>query len=337
MLALPVLIYVTTSSPKQWVESHFLQMPNAGSYLNTFAKRSARNGTPLSREQRMELLRIISEEFKQTEVDALQNARPQTDGDEQRVWLEQCDERIARRAEPLLEERQWKEFQAYQRRQSQQRVVPADEPTWGRTAPFYRCLIDLYFFMILPLNCVRMCGALIRDELEANTMSFLTTRPLSRARLLVVKFLSQTAVLQIWFLAQTVLVFIAGQLRDIPALTSLLPSFLGAQVLAVTAWSALGLFLGLVSKRYMALAVVYGAIVEMGIGRIPTNINALSLMRHLKGLLVQNEGLQNVFHWSTGNAATAVSALVFGAVLFLILGTLLFTYKEYHHTAEMQK
>jgi hypothetical protein len=120
-----------------------------------------------------------------------------------------------------------------------------------------------------------MCGALIRDELETDTLGFLTTRPLSRARLLLIKYLSQTAWLEIWMLVQALLLFAAGSLRQIPALGGLIPLFLAAQFLAVLAWGALGLFLGQVSKRYMALALLYGLIVEMGIGRIPTNINTL--------------------------------------------------------------
>jgi len=45
---------------------------------------------------------------------------------------------------------------------------------------------------------------------------------------------------------------------------------------------------GQITKRYLALAVVYGFIVEMGIGAIPTNVNNFSLVRHLKTLLVHD-------------------------------------------------
>ena len=100
--------------------------------------------------------------------------------------------------------------------------------------------MDFYFFVILPLGCVRASGALIRDELQADTLGFLTTRPLSRARLLAAKYLSQTAWLQIVFLIETLLLFAAGLLRHIPAIGALMPLFLAAQLLAVPAWSALG-------------------------------------------------------------------------------------------------
>jgi len=136
---------------------------------------------------------------------------------------------------------------------------------------------------------------------------------------------------------ETGLLFAAGGLRQIPDLSSLLPLFLAAQFLAVLAWSALGTFLGLVTTRYMAMAMVYGLIVEMGIGRIPTNINTLSLMRHLKVLLAHNPALREIYDWSGDGVSLSIGALVFGGGIFLTLAILLFTFREYHHTAEMQK
>ena len=97
---------------------------------------------------------------------------------------------------------------------------------------------------------------------------------------------------------ETLLLFAAGFWREIPALGELLPLFLAAQFLAVLAWSALGAFLGQLTSRYMAIALVYGFIVELGIGNIPTNINTLSLMRHLKALLAHNPALFETYEWA---------------------------------------
>jgi hypothetical protein len=337
LLALPILIYLTTSSPRTWTENHRPQIGNPAADLSGFYRRLARAGLSLPPEQKAELLRIFTEEYARAESDGDQTQSPETSAERQRQRVEECHERIAQRAQPLLDERQFAQFQTFQRRSRTQRPPPVIDLVWDRTAPFYHWLIDVYFFILVPLTCVRMCGALIRDELETDTLGFLTTRPLSRARLLLIKYLSQTAWLEIWMLVQTLLLFAAGNLRQIPALGSLIPLFLAAQFLAVLAWGALGLFLGQVSKRYMALALVYGLIVEMGIGRIPTNINTLSLMRHLKALLGHNAALQGIYNWPAMGASGPSGALVLAAVLFLSLAALMFTFKEYHHTTEMQK
>jgi ABC-type transport system involved in multi-copper enzyme maturation permease subunit len=218
------------------------------------------------------------------------------------------------------------------RRQLSEVSVP-----WSRTEPFYHWLINFYFFLILPLTCVRGCAPLIRDELQADTLGFLITRPVSRARLLLLKYACQVAWLEILLLLETLLLFAAGAARGVPALGTLLPLVLGVQMLAVPAWSALGLLLGQLTTRYMAAALLYGAIVEMGIGRIPTNINSLSIIRHLQVLLSQNAAMHGLYAWPSGKVATALGALLVAPVIFLGVAALLFSMVEYHHGAEMQK
>ena len=127
-------------------------------------------------------------------------------------------------------------------------------------------------------------------------------------------------------------------MRQIPGLGSLLPLFLAVQFLAVPAWGALGLFLGQATKCYLPLAVVYGLIVELGIGDIPTNINTLSLTRHLKTLLSHDAGRSRAFsNGPPGGVMIPVAALLLGAVLCLNLSALLFTLREYHAATEVHK
>jgi ABC-type transport system involved in multi-copper enzyme maturation permease subunit len=197
--------------------------------------------------------------------------------------------------------------------------------------------MDFYFFIILPLTCVRGAGPLIRDELQADTLGFLLTRPIGRARLLIAKYATQVAWLEMVLLLETLLLFAAGALRQVDSLGALLPLVLGIQILVVPAWCALGLLLGQLTTRYMAMALLYGAIVEMGIGRIPTNINTLSIIRHLQTLLTHNHQLQAIYPWPSGETSTAIGALVVAPVLLLSIAALLFSLVEYHHAAEMQK
>ncbi len=298
----------------------------------------ARGGEPLKREQVMQMRQIFEEEFARAkeELPPTDTTPTEADLEKQREQIKICYDRIQSRAESVLNVRQSVQFKSFAGmwvNRGRQEV----QPRWGRNEAFYHWLIDLYFFVILPLQCVKGCGGLIRDELQADTLGFLVTRPLYRAALLVAKYLAQTLWLQLFLVLETLLLFLAGSRRGLPDLGSLLPHFLVAQILAVPAWCALGIFLGQVSKRYLALAMVYGFIVEMGIGRIPPNINPLSLIRHLKVLLAHNPRVQSIYEWAGTGVPLSVTALLLAACIFLAAAALLFTFREYHHTAEMQK
>ncbi len=336
LLVLPVLVYITTPSPWAWRTRHlFLGFPQW--QLERFYRQLDGEYLRIQPAQRSKLLGILKDEYARTEEELRQGESRQASKNQQNARIRACFERIRRRAQSVLNEAQFRQFSRFNARWLEEAQRRADTPRWRRSGPFYHWLIDFYFFVLLPLNCVRVSGAIIRDELQSDTLGFLITRPLSRAKLLIVKYVSQTGWLELLALAEALLLFASGALRQIPALWGLLPLFLGVQFLAVPAWSALGALLGLATQRYMAVAIVYGLIVEMGIGRIPTNINTLSLMRHLKTLLAHNAALQDIYAWPSVGAPAAVGALVFAALLFLFLAATLFTLREYHHTAEMQK
>jgi len=339
LLILPVLIYLTSSSLESGARSPLLG--NSMEMVKTFAGQLRRTQRPLQSKSYRDVRMIFSEEFARTENAWRESKSPDSSTTARGAEIEACFARISKRLETVLDERQFAVWQEFKRDAIGASIGYRERsgvlPGWSRTTAFHHWLIDFYFFVILPLSCVGACGALIREELQTDTLGFLTTRPLTRATLMIVKYLSQSAWLQIIVLAQALLIFAAGSARQIPNLGVLVPMFLGIQFVAVLTWSALGAFLGLVTKRYMAIALLYGFVVELGIGRIPTNINTLSMMRHLKSLLAHNAALQEVFNWPMRGVAFSLAALGLGTVVFLSIAAFMFTFKEYHHTTEMQK
>jgi ABC-type transport system involved in multi-copper enzyme maturation permease subunit len=339
LLILPALICITVRLPESWSQHHSL-LGNPVGQAKQFSRRLKVMQEPLNTEQNRDLMGIFAEEFAKAEGAWRETKSPESRTTGQNAQVKACYERISKRLENVLSEQQFAQWVTYKQElvsHKGNRDQPGIIPGWGRTSPFYHWLIDFYFFVILPLSCVGASGALIREELQNDTLGFLTTRPLTRATLMIVKYLSQSAWLQIIVLVQALLLFGAGSIRQIPNLGALLPLFLVIQFLAVFTWSALGALLGLVSKRYMAIALLYGFIVEMGIGRIPTNVNTLSMIRHLKSLLAHNSALQEIYDWPMRGVPFSIVALGLGTVVFLAMAALMFTFKEYHHTAEMQK
>jgi hypothetical protein len=342
LLILPALVYLTMSSAEGWSRRH----PLLGSPVppvKALARKMRQAQMPLEAQQNRDVMAIFGDEFARAERAWREMKTPDSSATGEKAQIKACYERISKRLEEVLDDRQMAQWQTYRRQlvsdgaSSSSGQRPGVAPGWGRTSPFYHWLIDFYFFVILPLSCVGACGALIREELQNDTLGFLTTRPLTRATLMIVKYLSQSAWLQIVVLVQALLLFAVGGLRQVPGLGELLPLFLAIQFLAVFTWGALGAFLGLLTKRYMAIALLYGFIVELGIGRIPTNVNTLSMIRHLKSLLAHNEALQEIYEWPMRGVPFSIAALALGTVVFLSMAVMMFTFMEYHHTTEMQK
>ncbi len=208
----------------------------------------------------------------------------------------------------------------------------------GQASQYLRWALGFYLFLMLPLHCLVVFGPLIRDELQADTIGFLLTRPISRGRLFVLKFICQQCCVQTAALASGLLLLASGLFARIDDLGTLLPLLLIGQAMAVLVYGALGALMGLISRKYMVLGVVYGFIVEWGIGSIPTNIHSLAMSHHVRGILANSEIVANSYgDWVKADPLVAAGIMVAAAVIFLTVGAVLFTMREFHHSDEMQK
>ena len=207
----------------------------------------------------------------------------------------------------------------------------------GESEPFQRLLMQLYFFSILPIFCISEFGAMIRDELQEDTMTFLITRPLTRARIFLLKYLTVGLWVQLIALGNGLAFWAAGIWLEVPDLASLILRLVFVQALAVLAYGALASLLGLITQKYLIAGIVYCMIVEFGFGQIPTNINVLSISHHLQSLLAHHPGLQGLYQWEAAPLPSALGMVLLGTGFFLGLATLMFHLREYHHAEEMQK
>ena len=202
---------------------------------------------------------------------------------------------------------------------------------------FYHWVIRVYLFMVLPLQCLATAGSLIREELQSDTLSYLITRPVRRASLYTAKIASQLLWIELLLFVQLVLMFASGVIFGSAAVMAAFPYLLAAQVLAVIVWSSLSALFGLLTKKFIALGVLYGFIVEIGIGKIPTNINSISMVRHVQRLLAHFDPFQERFDWTPEPYWVAAAWMIGAATIFLILGALLFNFREYQSSDEFQK
>lgn len=144
---------------------------------------------------------------------------------------------------------------------------------------------NFYLVFLAPILAFLSGAGAMRDEMKAEAIDYVLTRPIRRPAALLFKFLSHLACIQMGYMLALAVVIGVGVYRQIPTVWTILPWALLAQVCIVTVFAAFGFFAAVLTSRYMIIGLLYGAIIEFAIGNIPTQLNALSMTRHLRHLL----------------------------------------------------
>jgi ABC-2 type transport system permease protein len=195
-------------------------------------------------------------------------------------------------------------------------------------------ITHFHFGMVVPLWCLIAFGSIVRDEVQAGTIGFLLTRPMTRARFVVLRWCCTLIAVQVPLALNTVLLGVVAIVLGVPSATSLTLLLLAIQTAVVPAYGAIAAFLGLLTRKYLLFGLTYGFVVEIGIGQIPTNINTLSVSRHFSVLLAHSELIVQGGGWSVEEVCRSLAALVILASVYLTAGTWLFHIREYSQSEE---
>ncbi len=152
----------------------------------------------------------------------------------------------------------------------------------------------LLMSLLVPLVCMVHGTALIGADVEARTITYLTTRRMHRATVLLVKFLAAGLVLVVLCdLTMVGIHFCVLAGRDVPALlphsnyadwepVSDLVGYLTTIPLGVLGFLAIFSLIGLLAARPIAVSVVYLVAVELILSSIPARAKVYSLSHHLR-------------------------------------------------------
>lgn len=195
-----------------------------------------------------------------------------------------------------------------------------------------------YVCFLLPVFAFISAANAIRDDFGAGTVDYIFTRPVRRSAFVVFRYVAQTVCAQIDFLFALAAIIGLGIYHGVPGLWSAVPTLLLAQIIAVILFSAFGFLAGSLTSRYIIIGLVYAGVVEVGLGNVPTQINQISLVRQVLGIL------RPIFSENNGaltRAATTASMDPAGIVLLLLaistilvaLSAVLFATREFTGSA----
>lgn len=191
-----------------------------------------------------------------------------------------------------------------------------------------------YVGFLLPVFVFISVASAIRDDFGAGTVDYVFTRPVRRPMFVVFRYLSLMVCTQIDFLFAFALITGLGSFHGVPDFAAALPTLLFGQMIAVMLFSAFGFMAGALTSRYIILGLVYAGLVEVGLGNVPTQINQISLVRQVLGILRpilgENHGaLTRLAATATMDTPGIVALLFVVSIAFVGISALVFSFREF--------
>jgi len=172
------------------------------------------------------------------------------------------------------------------------------------------------------------------EEIEGKTLPYLTTRPLSKAGIVIGKFAAYTALASLIVglsLAASYLIMNGRRLGEMSAWTVLL-RYAGVLFLGLMAYMALFTFLGTLLKRSILIGLAFGFGWETVIQYFPGSTQRFSIVHYLKSLLPgSSDGRFSLlmFRLEPTRPALAILTLALITAGALAAAGLVFRWKEY--------
>lgn len=194
----------------------------------------------------------------------------------------------------------------------------------------------LFLRFIVPVLGVFYGTALIADEVEDKTITYLFTRPIPRGAVLVGKYLAYLVCTSLVVLPAVMLVyFLVVPLQDIPATFPQLVTDLGLLALGLAVYGAVFAFVGAFFKRPLVIGLVFAFGWEQVVMVLPGYLRQLTVAYYLQSLVphaMPADGVMDVLAGFFRNAPPPLVSLfwlITYLAVFLYLAARTVERKEY--------
>jgi len=150
---------------------------------------------------------------------------------------------------------------------------------------YFLWLNNVYLMVIVPVLAFLSGGGLVRDDMNPAVVDYVLTRPIPRPVFLCARVVCHLACLQVWCVLSLLAATAVGVIQNIPGAIDALPLLLLAQVLVACAFGVLGGLAGTLTARYLVVGIIYGGVIEAGLGNIPMQVNRLSILHHVRTIM----------------------------------------------------
>jgi len=204
-----------------------------------------------------------------------------------------------------------------------------------------------YFVMInlmAPLASVIVGAAVLGEEIEDRTITYLLTRPISRPAILIGRWLASATVLVTLFaLSAAALVWITQGYPSRGSARDAIPEGLGQALvvgaaLAVATYSALFASLGVFFKHPMIIGLAYSFVIEVFLANLPGRNQSLTIQYYVRSFIAHDfpdawKNLEGAVPANMLEPGEAVRWLVAVLLASLTVGALALRRRQFQLTA----
>ncbi len=202
---------------------------------------------------------------------------------------------------------------------------------------FQQLMVPLFLQIVLVFVTLVSAMALIREEIDDNTLPFLLTRPVSKPTVVVSKYAGYLVAALAFLLPPVLVSYAVTQAYAGAALgadADVLGGFLAATALGVLAYGALFYFLSVALRKPLMVGLLIGFLWENIVGSLPGSVPKLSLIYYLRSVLKGVVSVGPLSGFSTDvSAPLAAAILVAFSVVMLVLAAVLFQGMEFRQKA----
>ena len=202
---------------------------------------------------------------------------------------------------------------------------------------FQVLMIPLFLQVVVIFVTLVNATAIIREEIEDNTLPYLLIRPISKAAVAVYKYLGYLVVVLVLLVPPVVLSYAVTEAYQGTAFTTdidVLQGFLVATVLGGAAYGGVFLSISVLFRKPLALGLLFGFVWESIIGTLPGDVPKLSLNYYLRAILKGMIGINPLTGFLTDvSAGLGVLILVGFTLAAVILSVAIFQQMEFRQKA----
>jgi ABC-2 type transport system permease protein len=196
-------------------------------------------------------------------------------------------------------------------------------------------MIMAFYMQFLILILALFYGTSVSsEELEGKTLTYLTTRPVSKSAIIIGKYVSYTVLIIIMTTVGVVFSFLVLNLNELYELSlyKILLRDVAVLGLGLMCYTAFFTFVGTILKRSIMFGLIFSFGWENVIQYFPGSTQKFTIVHYLKSLLPSSSTGRFsflLFRLEPSSTGTAIFMLFLISAVFLVLACVLFTFKEY--------